>query len=247
MDVGGCVTAGDDAPPEPGALGPGRPQVGLLDLTPVVERGLRTALEDAGFDVRGADQVHGWTRQEGVRMVVTSDDEAALATVERLQRRLPEVRSVALLRSVDTRGYARALARCTAAVPMEAELDELVATVWAASLGRTLLPALVARELAARAETSEAVPDLSEQQLRWLRALAASATVTSLAKSAGYSEREMYRLLSALYSRLGVTTRTEALLRADRWGLLQEERVAGAGTTLDLTAHDSAAGGRRSR
>src|SRR5215213_7861453 len=182
-----------------------------------------------------------------MRMVVTSDDETSLVAVELLQRRVPEVRSVALLRAVDTRGYASALARCTAAVPMEAELDELVATVWAASRGRTLLPALVARELAARAETSAAVPDLSDQQVRWLRDLASSATVTSLAKSAGYSEREMYRLLSALYARLGVTTRTEALLRADRWGLLREQPAGGAGTTLDLTAHDSAAGVRPSR
>src|SRR5215212_3077932 len=219
MDVGGCVTAGDDAPPGPGAPGPRRPQVGLLDLTPVVERGLTTALDDAGFDVRGATQVDGWTRQVGIRMVVSSDDEAALATVERLQRRLPEVRSVALLRAVDTRGYARALARCTAAVPMEAELDELVATVWAASLGRTLLPAAVARELAA---------------------LAGSATVTSLAKSAGYSEREMYRLLSALYSRLGVTTRTEALLRADRWGLLRQRPTRGP--VVDLAEYERTAG-----
>ena len=219
----------------------------LLDLTPVVERGLSTALRDAGFDVRGADQVHGWTRDGGMRMVVTSDDEASLATVEGLQRRVPEVRSVALLQAVDTRRYARALARCTAAVPMEAELDELVATVWAASRGRTLLPGPVARELAARAETSESVPDLSDQQVRWLRALASSATVTSLAKSAGYSEREMYRLLSALYARLGVTTRTEALLRADRWGLLQEQRTLEPAATLDLTAHDDAAGARSRR
>ena len=43
---------------------------------------------------------------------------------------------------------------------------------------------------------------------------------TSLARTAGYSQREMYRVLAALYSRLGASTRTEALLRADRWGLL---------------------------
>jgi DNA-binding NarL/FixJ family response regulator len=241
------VTAGDDAPPGPGDATPGRPQVALLDLTPVVERGLSAALDDAGFDVRRADQVDGWTREGGMRLVVTSDDEASLVTVEGLQRRVPQVRSVALLRAVDTRRYARALARCTAAVPMEAELDELVATIWAASRGRTLLPAPVARELAARAETSESVPELSEQQVRWLRALASSATVTSLAKSAGYSEREMYRLLSALYARLGVTTRTEALLRADRWGLLQERRTLEPAATLDLTAHDDAARARSRR
>jgi hypothetical protein len=33
----------------------------------------------------------------------------------------------------------------------------------------------------------------------------------------------MYRLLGGLYARLGAGNRTEALLLAERWGLLQEE------------------------
>ena len=61
---------------------------------------------------------------------------------------------------------------------------------------------------------------LSARDVAWLRALADGVTVASLARASGYSQREMYRLLSALYARLGVDSRTEALLRADRAGLL---------------------------
>jgi DNA-binding NarL/FixJ family response regulator len=45
-------------------------------------------------------------------------------------------------------------------------------------------------------------------------------TVQDLAGQAGYSERALYRLLHALYSRMGVSNRTEAILQASRRGLL---------------------------
>jgi DNA-binding CsgD family transcriptional regulator len=56
-----------------------------------------------------------------------------------------------------------------------------------------------------------------------LRHLADSGTVASLARTVGYSEREMYRLLGGVYARLGASNRTEALLLAERWGLLEGE------------------------
>jgi DNA-binding NarL/FixJ family response regulator len=242
------VTVGESAPPYSREPEDGRLQVGFLDLAPIVARGLKAALAGAGFDIHDGDQVTGWGPDGGHRrMVLTPDEDASFWALEQLQNRVPGVLSVALLQEADTRRYARALARCTGAVPLDAELDDVVASVWAAARGRALLPTSVVRELAARAETGEAVPDLTEQQIRWLRALASSATVTSLAKSAGYSEREMYRLLSALYARLGVTTRTEALLRADRWGLLRERPPTASGPSVDLTAHDRAGSARPRR
>lgn len=56
--------------------------------------------------------------------------------------------------------------------------------------------------------------------MEWLRSLADSATVGRLARLSGYSEREMYRLLNRVYSRIGAQTRTEALLIAQRRGCL---------------------------
>ena len=38
----------------------------------------------------------------------------------------------------------------------------------------------------------------------------------------GVLERAMYRLLHALYGRMGAINRTEAVLQASRWGLLEK-------------------------
>jgi DNA-binding NarL/FixJ family response regulator len=62
--------------------------------------------------------------------------------------------------------------------------------------------------------------DIGEDGISWLQALASGETVAELSLRLGYSEREMYRRLRRLYSRIGATGRTDALLRASRWGLL---------------------------
>ena len=222
-----------------------RLQVFLLGLHPVLERGLRVVLTEAGFDVGDAGEDGGWDRESGGRMVVTVDEDASLQALEELQVRIPGLLSVVLLAQPSTWGYARALARCTSAVPVDAEVEDLVAAVRAAARECTVLPARVARQLAAGMAPDEGAPVLSEQQVGWLRELVNGATVTSLARSAGYSEREMYRLLSALYARLGVTTRTEALLRADRWGLLR--RRASQESVIDLAEYEGSAGSGRRR
>jgi DNA-binding CsgD family transcriptional regulator len=97
----------------------------------------------------------------------------------------------------------------------------VLAVVRAAATGHTLLPLRVARGLC-RSHAGRA-PELLARERSWLRHLADSGTVASLAATAGYSEREMYRLLGSIYTRLGASNRTEALLLAERWGLLQTE------------------------
>ena len=77
---------------------------------------------------------------------------------------------------------------------------------------------------AAVAETHTVIsaPALGQDERCWLRWLAGGKTVASLAVAACYSEREMYRLLRKLYTRLGASGRTEALLAAQRYGLLDD-------------------------
>jgi DNA-binding CsgD family transcriptional regulator len=50
--------------------------------------------------------------------------------------------------------------------------------------------------------------------------LASGITTVKLATSIGYSEREMYRKLNALYKKMGVSNRAEALVLAARSGLI---------------------------
>lgn len=56
--------------------------------------------------------------------------------------------------------------------------------------------------------------------MEWLAALASGSTVARLANETGYSERVMFRRLADLYGRLGVSGRAEAIVAAERLGLL---------------------------
>jgi DNA-binding NarL/FixJ family response regulator len=97
-------------------------------------------------------------------------------------------------------------------------LDDVLAVLQCAGRGQTVLRRELVQALCRPA--IESAPPLTAVEQTWLRSLAAGGTVAGLARSCGYSEREMYRRLSTVYLRLGARTRTEALLLAERFGLL---------------------------
>jgi DNA-binding NarL/FixJ family response regulator len=223
------------AEPPPGS----RVQVALFNLPPVYRRGLGVGLTEAGYVVHLPSDVVSWAAESpGRKVAVTTDSDSSLNALDALRAVSANVVSVVLVEEANLVGYSRALPRCTAAVPLHAELDDVLAAIRAARNGFTMMPTDIAQILAARGEANPEPPDLSERELGWLRALANNVTVLSLARQSGYSEREMYRLLSALYERLGTTTRTSALLRADRLGLLRSS--VPAQLTVDLTARTAA-------
>ena len=124
---------------------------------------------------------------------------------------LPTLR-VALVERVFAAGASGVVACC-------ANPEELAETVHAAVAGKTVLPSDVVRGLTADAERTGAV---SAEERAWLKALADGATVADLSRRFAYSERQLYRRLGALYARLGAGGKTEALLRAERAGLLAD-------------------------
>src|SRR5437870_1483143 len=81
-------------------------------------------------------------------------------------------------------------------------------------------PAGVAQALAAKLPAVEDPDWITHEELRWLSILVDGGTVHDLAEKVDYSERALYRLFHALYGRLGVSNRTEAILQASRRGLL---------------------------
>ena len=154
-------------------------------------------------------------------MVVPFGESAAVLTAVRGVRDL-FVAVVVVVEQVTTEASADVLqAGATGVVAMDAELGQVMGVVRAAAAGQTLLPRQVARGLC-RTHAGPA-PQLQANERRWLRHLADSGTVANLAAASGYSEREMYRLLGSVYTRLGAANRTEALLLAERWGLLRVE------------------------
>ena len=100
-----------------------------------------------------------------------------------------------------------------------APLADLIAVLSAAARGFTVLPAAVARALCLPLVSTRAV-EVPAEERGWLRQLARGVSVAELAVRSCYSEREMYRLLNRAYQRLGAANRTEALLLAQRAGLL---------------------------
>ena len=202
-----------------------RLRVVLIGLGPVYRHGLTAGLTAAGMLCSNVPDPAAAANQlrHGIPLVLVVPQQQVAGLLQ-VQRSLPDpaVHVVHVLPELSVDGCSAALRTgATGVVAVDAELDHVVEVVRAASSGTSLLPAEVARGLC-RPQNGPR-PQLSVREREWLCRLAESTTVSSLARGSGYSEREMYRLLAGLYTRLGASGRTEALLLAERWGLLDLE------------------------
>ena len=199
-----------------------RPRVVLVGLGPVYAHGLSAGLAGAGLRASCATDpdavVRQFSREVPRVLVVPQRQVAALHAVRRGLPASP-VDVVHLVDTLSIDACSDAFSAGAAGVAaVDAELADVVDVVRAASAGTSLLPAGIARALCRPQD--EPQPQLPPRELGWLRALAASTTVATLARASGVSEREMYRLLARLYRQLGTGGRMEALLLAERSGLL---------------------------
>jgi DNA-binding CsgD family transcriptional regulator len=198
------------------------PQVVLGGLPPVYARGLQLVLESsvASCTVVGdVGQVPSLLAGPDPFVVVVpeSDVPAVLPVPPALARHAV----VVLVEQATPESCATAMrAGVTGVIAVDDAPEQVVAVVRGAARGYTVL----AREFVQALCRPAAVvpPSLTVVERGWLRRLARGGTVAGLARSCGYSEREMYRRLSDVYLRLGARTRTEALLLAERFGLLDE-------------------------
>jgi DNA-binding NarL/FixJ family response regulator len=197
--------------------------VAVCDPVPAYRHGVIAALAKAGYDAEAVDDLELWAGRGGRRVLLLSLDLSEDAATMRSLRDLnPEVVVVALLRQPTVRAYQDALRLgATGAVAWDSA-EHMVVEVFLAAVmhGCSLLPAGVARALAAATLPPPTTAALSLWESQWLRMLANGATVPELAAATSYSEREMYRLLSRLYAKMGARTRTEAIVRAAQAGLL---------------------------
>lgn len=204
--------------------------VGVIDRTPCFRAGLVCALERAGFAAYEVEHPRNWLRlRRRAALLVTAEDPAELEDVALLRKVRADVAVVVLLGTASTAAYGFALriAGCPA-VGREAAPEEIIDVLQGALRNRTVLPFEVARELAVgvAGDAGGVRHCLGEQELGWLRQLAGDVTVRRLAASAGYSERQMFRLLQQLYRRLGVSNRQQALMQAARLDLLAPDYAA---------------------
>ncbi|MFB9687905.1 DNA-binding response regulator [Amycolatopsis plumensis] len=189
----------------------------MLDPLPMFRHGTEAVLSAAGHVVDTPDDVFAWARhrRNGVVLVSLLTD----ADWELVGRLRHESVVVAVLDGGSPAAGARAVRTGAAAVlPRDATAQALLRTVEATADGQAVLPIAVVTALAT-ALPAQGAP-LTAEQLSWLRQLSAGSTVARLADRAGYSEREMFRLLKTLYRELGVDGRMQAILRAQESGWL---------------------------
>jgi DNA-binding NarL/FixJ family response regulator len=195
-----------------------------MEPLPIVRRGLTTALADHGFDVEEPEDVAEWVaccRDIATAVVVRVQRDGDIELMTELRAARPDLVVVALLEEPTFEDYRRMLrSGATAVAGLDAPPDRLADVVEAAMSFRTILPHPIAAQLAATGTSAPEV-ELTSREIDWLRILAAGATHEQLADRAGYSPRQMSRLLRSLYARLGASNRPEALVKASRWGLIE--------------------------
>lgn len=231
--AGGPGVAGQGGAP----VGARRDVVVLLSRVRQRQR-LVAVLQRAGYRVAVPQRPVDWAADRaGPVLLLTDDTPAATRVRQQAVAAAPGTTCVVLVDDPTPERYRRLLAAGATALPASSPDDDVVLGVGAAIRELACLPTTAARALAA---PDGERPVLTGREVSWLRALVGGATVAGLARSAGYSQRAMYRVLNTLYARLGADNRTEALLRADRWGLLAApaaHRVPGqrqrAGPTAD--------------
>ncbi|WP_181958015.1 response regulator transcription factor [Nonomuraea mesophila] len=186
-------------------------------------QGVAAVLSTAGYVVESPADLLAWVRQErrGV-VLLTLVREQDWELLGRLRDTGGAHGVIVLLVEESAVLGTRAVrAGARSVLPREVTATALRRTVEATFDGQAVLPAEVVTALVTGVHQDGTSPGtLSPHQLSWLRQLAGGATVAELAGRAGYSERAMFRLLQALYREMGVTTRIQAIVRAQERGWL---------------------------
>jgi len=197
--------------------------VAVLTPFPAVESGLASMLADTTFAPEAPDDPMAWAAADGHRVVLVAVARVRdVGLVIDLLQAEKDLVVVVLLPEISPNVLREAiLAGACAVAGWDTSSAELVALITAGLESRTILPTHMLQELATVAEHRSNVGELNQEQVEWLQALAKGITVNKLAESISYSEREVYRLLRALYDRLGVGNRTEALIWAAQRGIVE--------------------------
>jgi DNA-binding NarL/FixJ family response regulator len=197
-------------------------RIAVADRLPLFRAGVAAVLSEGGHSVEGPADLLAWVRggqSSIVLLTLESDpDWSMLAEIAAV----PTLIIIALLVDETPATGARAVhAGAQSVLPRSVLAGDLRSAVDAAVARMAVLPVDVVRLLRMPAPVAGTeASQLTSEQLHWLRELAAGVTVSDLAIRAGYSERAMYRMLQAVYARLGVRGRTQALIRAQALGWL---------------------------
>ncbi|KQS65882.1 response regulator transcription factor [Modestobacter sp. Leaf380] len=222
--------------PEPSAPTAAPVDVVVVDDHPLFSRGLAVLLPPVS---RGRVRVVGSTDDASAAAALVRRERADLALVDlgmpppgglraiaAIRRAEPNVRVVALSGTADEDEQLEALrAGAEAFLPKSSEPETLVPPLLALLEGWSVVPAALLRRLLADAAPREdrgVLGQLSADDRRLWRLVAAGTPTMEIATTLHVSERTAKRLVAGLLRQLRVSSRTEAAALAGRLGLTAE-------------------------
>lgn len=202
----------------------------LVDDHRLVREGLRRTLEDAGFDVvgeaeNGADglELAERLRPHVVLMDVSMPVMDGITATKRMRSRAPEARVVVLTMHSDTDLVDRARAAGAAGYLLkDASGEEVVRGVQRALEGQRVISAGIgaAAEPTVPDQTDDDVPQLTEREAQILQLLADGFSPAAVAEKLYISPKTVRNHLSKIYEKLGVNSRSQAIVTALQHGLI---------------------------
>jgi DNA-binding NarL/FixJ family response regulator len=196
--------------------------VAAVNTPRLLALGLSRELEGSGYSVEPVDEPRGWAKgHPAAAMFVTIRNTRDVDLLVDLLSDLPALAVVVLMDPMSVEQMHLCLAAgARGCVSMDWSSGELALALDVGLRGMTIMPATIARNLAATSKNGAYARGLTNTQQTWLRDLATGTTVNALATQVGFSEREMYRRLSQVYRKMGCATRIQALVRASACGIL---------------------------
>jgi DNA-binding NarL/FixJ family response regulator len=197
-------------------------EVALIDPLPALRRGLAACLAAEGFTPAEPEDAAEWasTPRAGVLVLALLDD-GHLTGLAGLRRQHPKLPIVGLVGEDAPGAYQAALAGgATTAASRADEPSHVIQAVRAAFDGYCLLPAGIVRKLAINPPAMRPL-SVTEEEVGWLATLARGVTIGEMAADVGFSQREMFRRLRAMYDRMGVAGRQEAVVAAAVAGVVK--------------------------
>lgn len=217
----------------PAGTASGGTRVLLADDHRLVREGLRRTLTDAGLEVVGqaADGAEALTlaaelRPDVVLLDVSMPVMDGIAVARRLRSRAPDSRVLVLTMHAEESLVRRARSAGAAGYLLkDASSDEVVAAVERAAAGFDFVDAGFPAEGAPVPHEgdggSDPAPELTPRETQILQMLADGCSPDEVAERLSISPKTVRNHLSNAYGTLDVSSRSQAIVTALRWGLIE--------------------------
>jgi NarL family two-component system response regulator LiaR len=201
----------------------------IVDDHGVVRQGLRMylaldpELEVVGEAANGAEALrlaHEW-KPDVVLMDLLMPVMDGIAATEAIRRELPEVEVIALTSVLeDSAIYGAMRAGAIGYLLKDTQADQLCQAIKAAAAGQVQMSPSVAARLLREVRSPENPEPLTERETEVLRQLALGKSNKEIAADLAIAEKTVRTHVSNILGKLGVTSRTQAVLHAVRTGLV---------------------------